>query len=230
MMTPIKHSFLALTIIALMSACASNSTTTFTCRNAPAGQYCIQKGDTLTRIAQRFRVSVADLQRWNNLSDDTIHAGQSLIVKSPEVKSPSSKITVGNANQTTNQVGNNQFSLQMPIQSGTIITPYSPENKGIDIGAERGTLVYASADGVVMHANHDANMPEYGKLLLIRHNNTTITAYANNQNILVPEGARVKMGQIIAEVGDTGRKDGRTALHFELRVNGKPVNPMNHMR
>lgn len=119
------------------------------------------------------------------------------------------------------------LKLQMPVR-GRVVQGYSAQNRGIDIAAERGTLVHAAADGVVIYSG--SSIAQYGKMLLIRHNPTTITAYANNENLLVPVNARVKTGQIIAEVGDSGRRDGRTALHFELRVNGKHVNPMTYLQ
>lgn len=218
----IKNCILFITTTALLAACAGNSPNSNgrrACTNAPVGQYCIQSGDTLTRIAQRFRVSVAELRHWNNLPDDTIHVGDKLIIRNPSQAHSNSKITVGNSN--------NSLRLQMPVK-GSLLKSYSEANKGIDIAAPRGTLVHAAADGVVIYAG--SSIAQYGKMLLIRHNNTTITAYANNANLLVPMDAKIKAGQIIAEVGDTGRTDGKTALHFELRVNGKHVNPMNYFR
>lgn len=209
----ITYPLLLLTFSTLLAACASNNASQG-CTSAPAGQYCIQKGDTLTRIGQRFRVSVAELKRWNNLPNDNIHAGSLLIIKAPTGTS-SKTITTGN------------FNLQWPVK-GNVISNYSSTNRGIDIAAERGTLVHAAADGTVIYA--DNNIRNYGNLILIRHNSTTITAYANNQTILIPLNAKVKAGQIIAEVGDTGRTDGRSALHFELRVNGKHVNPMSYLK
>lgn len=211
----IKNSFILLTTTALLAACAGDGNSRRPCTNPPAGQYCIQTGDTLTRISQRFRVNVADLRRWNHLSSDTIHVGDKLIIRPPH----NHKIAPNNAGKT--------FSLQMPVK-GKIIQNYSSTSKGIDIAAERGTLVHAAADGVVIYSG--STVPHYGKMLLIRHSNTTITAYANNENLLVPMDARVKAGQIIADVGDSGRRDGRTALHFELRVNGKHVNPTHYFK
>lgn len=212
----IKQSITLFCLMTLLAACGGtgSSNSRRACTHAPVGQYCIQSGDTLTRIAQRFRVSVADLRAWNRLSDDTIHVGDKLIIRAPN-------------GTRANQQNSSGFKLQMPIK-GKIIQSYSAQNRGIDIAAPRGTLVHAAADGVVIYSGN--SIPQYGKMLLIRHSNTTITAYANNENLLVPINARVKAGQIIAEVGDSGRRDGRTALHFELRVNGKHVNPMTYLR
>ena len=200
-----KHAILltSLLITVLLSSCASNTNPQprQACAHAPAGQYCVQSGDTLTRLSQRFSVSVTDLKRWNQLSSETIHVGDKLLIREP--------------------FNNRKIS-------GKIIIPYSNQNKGIDIAANRGEFVHAASDGVVIYSGN--NIAQYGKMVLLRHSATTITAYANNENILVPMNARVKVGQIIAEVGNSGRRDGKTALHFELRVNGKPTNPMNYFR
>lgn len=212
-----KWSLMMLCSALLLSACGGGSyQVSQACRHVPAGYYCVQSGDNLLRLSQRFRVSVAELRAWNRLTSDTIHVGDSLIIRPPK--------TIKNKTQATNK---NSFKLQMPIR-GKIIQSYTAQNRGIDIAAERGTLVHAAADGVVIYSGN--SIPKYGKMLLIRHSNTTITAYANNENLLVPMNAKVKAGQIIAEVGDSGRSDGRTALHFELRVNGKHVNPMAYLQ
>lgn len=213
-------SFFVLPIVLLLglAGCAGsiNDKKASVCTHVSAGEYCIQSGDTLMRLSQRFRVSVDDLRRWNRLSGDTIRVGEKLIIRQ------NNAIT----HRNTNQLGNH-LTLTMPVH-GNIIGTYNSQSKGIDIAAPRGTFVHAAADGVVIYSG--SSVAQYGKMLLVRHNATTITAYANNQNLLVPMNAKVKAGQIIAEVGDTGRRDGKTALHFEVRVNGKHVNPMNYFR
>lgn len=208
--------FLASVIVCtILAACASNNKKQpRPCTNAPAGQYCIRPGDNLTRLSQRFNVSIADLRSWNNLPNDIIHVGNKLIIRP-------------NSTSTKTSIKKTALSFQMPV-NGYIIKNYTNMTKGIDIAAPRGTLVCAAADGTVIYAG--SNIASYGKMLLIRHNATTITAYANNENLLVPINAKVKTGQIIAEVGDSGRRDGKTALHFEIRINGKHTNPMNYIR
>lgn len=216
---PILLSAVILTALAACSSSGSKKSTTKVCKGIASNQYCVQSGDTLTRIAQRHKVSVSDLKTWNNLRSDTIQIGQVLIVR---------QVAVGNVNQNVARANpSGAIALQMPV-AGTLITPYSAANKGLDIAAPRGTLVTAAADGTVIYAGEGVR--GYGKLLLIRHSPTTITAYAHNDNLLVAEKANVRAGQIIASVGDSGRVDGRTALHFELRINGKHVNPAAYLR
>lgn len=207
---------LSLAILSTLAACSSSgkTSTTRVCKNLASNQYCVQSGDTLSRIAQRHKVSVNDLKAWNHLRSDTIQIGQALIVR-------------GSAPVYNAPRPNNAIALQMPVQ-GTIIATYSSANKGLDIAAPRGTLVHAAADGTVIYAGQGVR--GYGKLVLIRHSPTTITAYAHNDNVLVAEKTHVRAGQIISSVGDTGRNDGRTALHFELRINGKHVNPAAYLR
>lgn len=210
--------FLSVGTIMILTACSSGgkTTTTRVCKNLTSNQYCVQSGDTLTRIAQRYRVTVNDLKAWNNLRSDTIQIGQALTVRGHK-----------NTTSTPTVRPNNNITLQMPVQ-GPIIAAYSNQNKGLDIAAPRGTLVHAAADGTVIYAGQGVS--GYGKLLLIRHSPTTITAYAHNDNLLVADKTQVHAGQIIATVGDSGRSDGRTALHFELRINGKHVNPAAYLR
>lgn len=212
---PILLSAIVLTALAACSSSGGKKSTTKVCKGIASNQHCVQSGDTLTRLAQRYKVSVNDLRAWNNLRGDTIHIGQVLIVRGGKVASYNAPTPSG------------AIALRMPVQ-GTIIAQYSAQNKGLDIAAPRGTLVTAAADGTVIYAGQGVR--GYGKLLLIRHSPTTITAYAHNDNLLVAEKTQVRAGQIIASVGDTGRVDGRTALHFELRINGKHVNPAAYLR
>lgn len=100
---------------------------------------------------------------------------------------------------------------------------YNPANrvKGLRFSGQMGDSVRASADGEVVYA--DDGLPEYGKLVLIKHLNGYISAYAHNSRLLVRENDRVKAGQIIAEMGNSGTD--RVMLEFQVRLNGKPVDP-----
>ena len=97
--------------------------------------------------------------------------------------------------------------------------------KGIDIGGSRGTPVKAAADGKVLYAGNEVR--GYGNLILIRHNSTTLTAYAHNDSLRVRKDQTVKAGDTIATMGDTGTN--RVKLHFEIRINGKAVNPLPYL-
>jgi lipoprotein NlpD len=100
-----------------------------------------------------------------------------------------------------------------------------PSRNGIDIAAAEGQDVVASAAGQVVYSGN--GLIGYGELVIIRHSEQTLSAYAHNSRRLVAEGASVTAGQKIAEVGRNDRNE--TLLHFEIRRNGKPVNPLNYL-
>lgn len=104
---------------------------------------------------------------------------------------------------------------------GRQLSDYGQNGKGIDYGGNIGDPVYAAADGRVVYAGN--NLSGYGNLVIIQHNPTYLTAYANNQSLLVQEQQQVRRGQEIARMGNSGAT--RVQMHFELRENGKPVNP-----
>jgi lipoprotein NlpD len=99
---------------------------------------------------------------------------------------------------------------------------YSAErHKGIDLVGERGSPVKATAAGVVVYAG--TGVTGYGALLIVKHNDTYLSAYGHNDALLVAEGQQVDAGQVIAHMGSTSSDS--VKLHFEIRRNGRPVNP-----
>ncbi|MGL6204779.1 MAG: peptidoglycan DD-metalloendopeptidase family protein, partial [Giesbergeria sp.] len=98
-------------------------------------------------------------------------------------------------------------------------------NKGLDIGGKAGDAVHAAADGRVVYSG--AGLRGYGNLIILKHNNTYLTAYAHNQTLLVKEDQNVRKGQKIAEMGSTDAD--RVKLHFEIRRQGKPVDPSRYL-
>lgn len=106
--------------------------------------------------------------------------------------------------------------------SGTVITNFDEaRNKGLSIAGKAGDPVLAAADGRVVYAG--SGLRGYGNLVIIKHNNTYLTAYAHNQALLVKEDQAVRRGQKIAEMGSTDAE--RVQLHFEVRKQGKPIDP-----
>ena len=99
------------------------------------------------------------------------------------------------------------------------------KNKGLDIGGKAGDSVMAAADGRVVYAG--AGLRGYGNLIILKHNNTYLTAYAHNQTLLVKEDQNVQKGQKIAEMGNSDAD--RVKLHFEIRRQGKPVDPSRYL-
>ena len=98
-------------------------------------------------------------------------------------------------------------------------------NKGIDIAGDLGQPVFAASDGSVVYAG--SGLRGYGELVIIKHSDTYVSAYGHNRRLLVREGQQVKAGQTIAEMGSTGTD--RVKLHFEIRRQGKPVDPMQFL-
>jgi lipoprotein NlpD len=116
----------------------------------------------------------------------------------------------------------------LPTQ-GKVIGTFSEagNRKGVDIAGSFGQPILASAAGKVVYSG--TGLRGYGKLIIIRHNKTFISAYAHNSKLLVKEGQIVKRGQKIAEMGSSESDDGKTKLHFEVRRLGIPVNPASYM-
>ena len=111
---------------------------------------------------------------------------------------------------------------------GNIVGRFSEagvENKGLDIAGKKGDAVLAAADGEVVYAG--SGLLRYGELLIIKHNDQYLSAYAHNDALVVREGQRVTRGQKIAELGSTGVD--RDMLHFEIRLEGKPVDPLIYL-
>ncbi len=127
--------------------------------------------------------------------------------------------------KTGDAAGNDEVAWIWPA-SGKLIGSFSEGgNKGIDIGGRAGDPVIAAGGGKVVYSG--TGLRGYGKLVIIKHNNTFLTAYAHNQNILVKEGQTVAKGQKIAEMGNTDTD--QVKLHFEVRRQGKPVDPIKHL-
>ena len=112
--------------------------------------------------------------------------------------------------------------------SGAVLSRFASNgslNKGIDIAGELGQPVLAASDGSVVYAG--SGLRGYGELVIIKHNDIYVSAYGHNRRLLVKEGQRVKAGQAIAEMGSTGTD--RVKLHFEIRRQGKPVDPLQYL-
>ena len=118
------------------------------------------------------------------------------------------------------------FEWGMPT-SGKLIAGFSEsENrKGVDIMGQRGQAIVASASGKVVYSG--SGLRGYGKLIIIKHNKTYLSAYAHNDRILVKEGQSVSKGQKIAEMGNSDAD--QVKLHFEVRRQGKPVDPLKYL-
>lgn len=120
--------------------------------------------------------------------------------------------------------GGNLMEWGWPAK-GRVSDLFSESTKGIDIAGTQGQAVTASAGGKVVYSG--AGLRGYGRLIIIKHNDTYLSAYAHNSKLLVKEGETVVKGQKIAEMGSTDA--GLVKLHFEIRKNGKPVDPLKYL-
>lgn len=189
-----------------------------------AGYYRVQSGDTLGKIARQNRQSARDLARWNNLSNpDRIDTGQVLRVVPPAGASATASTASPPAASTPAPASG--ISLAWPADGPVLASFNGSSNKGIDIGGQAGDPITAAAPGKVIYAGH--GLRGYGNLIMLAHSGGFLTAYAHNRALLAKEGDIVSEGQKIAEMGDSDAN--RVKLHFELRYQGKPLNPMGYL-
>ena len=210
--------------------------------SAPPGYYRVKRGDTLARIALDNGQSPRDLAQWNNLSNpNLIEVGDLILVKPPTnskmivkpipktasdlPKTDTPRLEDPKAEPAKEIVAEPGIRLSWPAK-GKVTDDFSEKTKGIDIAGKLGEPVTAASEGKVVYAGN--SLRGYGNLVIIKHDNTYLTAYAHNRTLLVKEGDSVKKGQKIAEMGDTDATS--VKLHFELRVNGKPVNPTPYIQ
>jgi lipoprotein NlpD len=204
----------------------------------------VRRGDSLQRIASAHNVSVRDLSAWNHLKPNgRLRAGQSLKLVStqtiivqqaaPAQGGATTAATAGNAGNAAQsravaaEVARhaNSVALMWPAR-GHVVEPFAPgTTRGIEIGGKAGDPVLAAADGKVMYAGTGLN--EYGSLIIVQHNKDFLTAYSHNRRLLVKTGDTVHQGQQIAEMG--AENNDRVAVLFEVRRDGKPVDPMPYL-
>ena len=213
------------------------------------GYYTVKPGDTLIRIGLDAGQNFRDIVRWNNLENpNLIEVGQVLRTMPPTSDNPlvvTRPVTSGTATTTTGSttaavpVRPASAPVSSPQPAGTeddiawiwpaqgkLIAGFDEvKNKGYDIDGKAGDAIIASADGRVVYAG--AGLRGYGNLIILKHNNTYLTAYAHNQTLLVKEDQTVRKGQKIAEMGNSDAD--RVKLHFEIRRQGKPVDPAKYL-
>ena len=146
------------------------------------------------------------------------------------VRPPASAASLPNSSTPTNNLANTDsveetVSFQWPTRGNVLAGFDEVKNKGIDISGKAGDPVLAAADGKVVYAG--SGLRGYGNLVILKHNNTYLTAYAHNQSLLVKEDQAIKRGQKIAEMGNSDAD--QVKLHFEIRRQGKPVDPAKYL-
>lgn len=226
----------AFSIVLLLAACEGLPPEYYTAGGQP-GTYQVRKGDTLYSIAFRYGLDYKSLARINGIGPPyLIYVNQVIRLKGsarlPQADqgptgSTAKKSSVTPAKPMPPVPSAPVSTWQWPLK-GEVIRPFSltnPVNKGIDIAGKQGQSVLAAADGVVVYAG--GNLRGYGKLVIVKHNDNFLSAYGNNEVMLVSEGDKVRRGAVIARVGSSAGSEGM--LHFEIRRDGKPVDPLNYL-
>ena len=201
------------------------------------GTYVVRKGDSLYSIAFRYGLDYKSLARINGVrSPYTIYVDQliRLRVSAKSPKKDSAPVATQSSTRPPSKVSKAPpapsalvASWRWPLK-GEVINRFSlvqPVNKGIDIAGDIGDTVRAAADGVVVYAG--GNLRGYGQLVIVKNNDSFLSAYGNNEKMLVKEGEKVKAGKSIARVGKTAANV--EMLHFEIRRDGKPVDPLRYL-
>ncbi len=201
----------------------------------------VQPGETLLLIADRYDLSPVQLARWNGLSDpDRIYVGQALRL-SPPPKGTRPAPLGGMPPVVSRQPGGgppvavSERPTQRPVDGGPavwfwptdgrLVGNFASGRKGIDINGQQAQPVRAAADGRVMYSG--SGLSGFGRLIIVKHSEAFLSAYAYNKELFVREGDEVEAGQAIASMG-SGR-DGQPTLHFQIRVDGNPVDPLAYL-
>jgi len=191
--------------------------------------YTVKKGDNLSAVGFRSGHGYKQLARWNKIpAPYKIYPGQKLKLFSEASSKKSSKKKKYKKKKFNNLKSNKKvvkLYWNWPVKGKLLRGFYASGNKGIDIAGSVGKKIKAARSGVVVYSG--SGLAGYGKLLIIKHNYLYLSAYAHNRRLLVKEGQKVKKGQYIAEMG-VG-VNAKPSLHFEIRKNGKPVNPLNYL-
>src|SRR5262245_27932608 len=225
------------------------------------GRHTLKSGESLYGIARQHRVSLAELERANGISNPLrLKPGTTLRVPGPAAPAAepparpaqdapaAAKIINAPPERTVVAARSDQVSDAEPASApitgaevsssrfrwparGRIIAGYGrrpdgTHNDGINLALPQGAEVHAAEAGKVAYAGNE--LKGYGNLILIRHDNGWVSAYAHNEQLLVKRDEVVRRGQVIAKAGKTGSVD-QPQLHFELRQGSKPVDPMQHM-
>ncbi len=222
---------LALTACSTATTVRPNNTSNPRTTAKPNQTVVVKQGDTLYAISRRTGVAPQDLAAWNRLTaSKTIYPGQVLrlypedATASPTPTQPvTSRPTPSNPSPTTTTTApaNSGFNWFWPTE-GAVVSNFvagQTTKQGVSINGNNGQTIRAAANGTVVYSG--SALIGYGELIIIKHNEQWISAYGHNRKRLVNEGQTVKANQPIAEMG--------RVLYFEIRYNGKPVDPLVYL-
>ena len=200
-----------------------------------SGEYRVQRGDTLYAIAWQSGVDHRAIARWNGLRPPyRIYAGQTLRLKPPKStrklpppqsvakKTPTQKPVQERRSKPKADRRNLRWSWPVKGKVVARFKPADPLRSGIKIAGSSGKQIRSAESGKVVYSG--SGLIGYGRLIIVKHNDKFLSAYGHNRKILVAEGEQVTKGQKIAEMGTSNSGD--PVLHFEIRRDGKPVDPL----
>jgi lipoprotein NlpD len=193
----------------------------------------VRTGETLFSISWRYGKNTEDLARWNRLGNGAlIYPGQVLKLTGPAASSSQKASAASGTSRPQSKPLPSIPSLPPPQWSwptaGSINIDFGAKpgtGTGVLINGKEGQSIYAAASGRVIYAG--SGLIGYGKLIILKHNDTYLSAYGYNASLLVKEDEQIKKGQKIATMGEGPERKPR--LHFEIRRNGKPVNPRQYL-
>jgi len=188
--------------------------------------YVVRSGDTLFSIAWRHDLDYQDVARWNRMGPPYLIRPGDKVRLYPPPSSTSTARARSRSPSPSSAPARMTGGWIWPTQ-GRMIRGFSPSrgSKGIDIAGKLGQPVIAAAAGRVVYQG--SGLPGYGRLIIIKHDEVYLSAYAHNEKILVKEGQAVRGGQTIATLGAT--EADRPTLHFQIRRHGAPVDPLRYL-
>ena len=196
--------------------------------SALSDRYRVKPGDTLYSISIQFGVDYKELARFNGVDDNNvINIGQLLKIPKASTQNYVKPKTVDKVEKPAAKSVASPSSWRWPTGGSLdyrFMKRVSERGKGIGIRVTKETPVYASAPGKVVYSG--SGLRGYGKLLIIKHDEDFLSVYAHNSQLLSSEGQFIAQGQQVAIVGGTGFSD---TLHFEVRLKGKPVDPLKYL-
>jgi lipoprotein NlpD len=192
--------------------------------------YTVKRGDTLYAIAWRHKLDWQDLARWNGIRRDyVIHPGQVLkLYPSRGRAARAAPSSTSSARQTAPARAPSAAPVQWqwPVSGGTATLTSRPNGgQGLTVSGRLGDEIHAAAAGRVVYTG--SGLLGYGQLVILKHNETYLSAYGHTQSVAVSEGDAVAAGQRIATMG--AGPQGEPLLYFEIRVNGTPGNPLTFL-
>lgn len=191
-----------------------------------SGHYVYVEGPSqVKRVSKTYGVSMDDLKRAN--PDKSMQGGEWIFI--PTQVGILSFLRETDAIEDYSDLGTGRFMWPVPKftkVSSSFGSRWGRHHDGIDIPAPKGTPIVASDSGVVIYS--DNGIRGYGNMIVIAHEGEIYTVYAHNNKNLVDKGDRVRKGQVVGQVGNTGRSTG-SHLHFEIRVKNKARNPANYL-